>query len=139
MQVGCIEGRFLLTETQISPHIRWAVKKFLGFPYSLHSLTSMVWCTLSSYRLDTVLLVISTWVLVWAGSVGISCTTDSARKLCCIYFCSRNFSDDFTTAERVHLNRVAVPYASDSAAQSFPQPPYLVKMNIRFSIIIVFL
>jgi hypothetical protein len=30
---------------------------------------------------------------------------------------------DFTTAERVHLNRVVVQCGSDSAAQLVPQPP----------------
>jgi hypothetical protein len=51
--------------------------------------------------------------LVWAGSVGISCTIDSARILNNKYLFSRHFSEsDFTTAERVHLNRVAVPCGS---------------------------
>jgi hypothetical protein len=78
--------------------------------------------------------------LVWAGTVGIYFTIDSARKLQYKYLCSRHFSEgDFTTAERVHLNRVALPSASDSATQSLPQPPYLVKRNVRFSIAIVFL
>jgi hypothetical protein len=62
--------------------------------------------------------------LVWAGRVGLSCTIESARMLHNKYLCSRHFLDsDFTTAERVHLNRVAVPCASDSSAQSLPQPP----------------
>jgi hypothetical protein len=40
------------------------------------------------------------------------------------YFCSRHFLEsDFTAAERVHLNRVAVPCGSVSASQSVPQPP----------------
>jgi hypothetical protein len=78
--------------------------------------------------------------LVGAGTVGISCTVDSARKLQYKYLCSRHFSEGgFTTAERVHINRVAVPCASDSVPQSLPQPPYLVKLNIRYSIIIEFL
>jgi hypothetical protein len=48
--------------------------------------------------------------LVWAGKVGISCTVDSAGMLHNEYMCSRLFSEsDFTTAERVHLNRVGVP------------------------------
>jgi hypothetical protein len=38
--------------------------------------------------------------------------------------CSRHFSEsDFTIAERVRLNRVAVPCGSACAAQSLPQPP----------------
>jgi hypothetical protein len=62
--------------------------------------------------------------MVWAGKVGISCTIDSARMLRNKLLCSRHFSkSDFTTAEMVHLNRVAVPCSSDSAAQSLPQPP----------------
>jgi hypothetical protein len=62
--------------------------------------------------------------MVWAGRVGISCTTDSARMMRNKLLCSRHFSEsDFTTAEMVHFNRVAVPCSSDSAAQSLPQPP----------------
>jgi hypothetical protein len=54
---------------------------------------------------------------VWAGKVGISYTADSARMLR-----SRHFSvSDFTTTERVQLNRVAVPCGLDSASQSLPQ------------------
>jgi hypothetical protein len=61
--------------------------------------------------------------LVWTGRVGISCTIDSARMLHHQFLCSRHFSEsDFTTAERVHLNRFAVPCGSDSAAQSLSQP-----------------
>jgi hypothetical protein len=61
--------------------------------------------------------------MVWAGKVGISCTIDSARKLHYKFLCSRHFSESaFTTAERVHLNRFAVPCGSDSAAQSLPLP-----------------
>jgi hypothetical protein len=52
----------------------------------------------------------------------ISCTIDSARMLHNKYLCSRYFSEsDFTTAERVHLKRVAVPCGLDSASQSPPQ------------------
>jgi hypothetical protein len=62
--------------------------------------------------------------LVWAGRVGISCTTDSARMLHNEVLCCRYFSEcDFTTAENIHLNRVAVPCSSDSAALPLPQPP----------------
>ncbi|PNF29154.1 hypothetical protein B7P43_G12376 [Cryptotermes secundus] len=62
--------------------------------------------------------------MVWAGRVGLSCTTDSARMLHNKVLCNKHFSEsDFTTAERVHLNRCAVPYGTDSAAQSLPQPP----------------
>jgi hypothetical protein len=62
--------------------------------------------------------------MVWAGRVGISCTVDSARMLGYKYLCSRHFSEsDFTTAERVCLNRVAVPCGSDSVAQLLPKPP----------------
>ncbi|XP_033606071.1 uncharacterized protein LOC117282054 [Cryptotermes secundus] len=62
--------------------------------------------------------------MVWAGRVGLSCTTDSATMLYHKVLCSKHFSEsDFTTAERVHLNRFAVPYGTDSAAQSPPQPP----------------
>jgi hypothetical protein len=78
--------------------------------------------------------------VVWAGTVGISCTIDFARKLQYKYLGIRHFSEgDFTTAERVHINKMAVPSASDSATQSLPQPPYPVKMNVRFSIVIIFL
>jgi hypothetical protein len=60
--------------------------------------------------------------VIWARKVGISCTTDSARMLHNKYLCSRHFSEsDFTTAERVHLNRVAVPRDMDFASQSPPQ------------------
>jgi hypothetical protein len=46
-----------------------------------------------------------------------------ARMLHNKYLCSRHFSEgDFTTAEKVHLNREAVPCGSDSNAQSLPQP-----------------
>jgi hypothetical protein len=48
-----------------------------------------------------------------AEKVGISCTLDSARMLHNKYLCTRHFSENyFTTAERVHLNRVAVPCGS---------------------------
>jgi hypothetical protein len=41
----------------------------------------------------------------------------------CKYLCSRHFSkSDSTPTEMVCLNRVTVPYGSDSAAQSLPQP-----------------
>jgi hypothetical protein len=60
--------------------------------------------------------------VVWTRKVGISCTTDSTRMLCNKYLCSRHFSESyFTTAERVHLNRVAVPCGLDSASHSPPQ------------------
>jgi hypothetical protein len=62
--------------------------------------------------------------MVWVGRVGISCTIDSARELHYKFLCSKLFSEcDFTTAERVHLNRFAVPCGTDSAARSVPQPP----------------
>jgi hypothetical protein len=62
--------------------------------------------------------------MVWAGRVRISCTVDSARMRHCKFLCSKHFSEsDFTTAERVHLNRFAVPCGTDSAAQSVTQPP----------------
>jgi hypothetical protein len=55
--------------------------------------------------------------LVWAGRVGISCTTDTARMLYNKFLCCRHFSEsDFTTAERVRLNRFAVPCGTDSGA-----------------------
>jgi hypothetical protein len=61
--------------------------------------------------------------LVWAGRVGISCTIDSARMLHCKFLCSSHFLEsDFTTNERVRLNRFAVPCGSYSAVQSLPQP-----------------
>jgi hypothetical protein len=51
--------------------------------------------------------------VVWAGKVGISALFDSAGMLRNKYLCSRHFSEsDFTTAERVHLNRVAVACGS---------------------------
>jgi hypothetical protein len=57
--------------------------------------------------------------LVWARKVGISCTIDSARILHNKYLCSRHFSENvFTTAERIHFDRVAVSCGSDSASQS---------------------
>ncbi|XP_023716033.1 uncharacterized protein LOC111869063 [Cryptotermes secundus] len=44
--------------------------------------------------------------MVWAGRVGLSSTTDSARILHNKVLCNKHFSEsDFTTAERVHLNR----------------------------------
>jgi hypothetical protein len=62
--------------------------------------------------------------LVWAGRVGISCTINSARILRNKLLCSKYSSEsDFTTTERVHLNRFTVPCDSDSAVQSLPQPP----------------
>ncbi|XP_023704612.1 uncharacterized protein LOC111862951 isoform X3 [Cryptotermes secundus] len=46
--------------------------------------------------------------MVWAGRVGLSCTTDSARMLHNKVLCNKHFSESgFTTAERVHLNRCA--------------------------------
>jgi hypothetical protein len=40
------------------------------------------------------------------------------------FLCSNHFLEsDFTTTERVHLNRFAVPCGSNSAVQSLPQPP----------------
>jgi hypothetical protein len=66
----------------------------------------------------------STLTRLW-GRVGISSTTDSIGMLGRKLLCSRYFSEsDFTTAERVCLNRVAVPCGSDSAAESLPHPPY---------------
>jgi hypothetical protein len=60
--------------------------------------------------------------VVWTRKVGISCTIDSVRILRNKYLCSRHFPEnDFTTAERAHLNRVAVPCSLDSASQSPPQ------------------
>jgi hypothetical protein len=58
--------------------------------------------------------------LVWAGRVGISCTIDPERMQHNKYviFVQQTF---LTTAERVHLNhlnRLVVPFGSDSAAQS---------------------
>jgi hypothetical protein len=51
--------------------------------------------------------------LVWAEKIGIFCTVDSAGMLHNKYLCSRHFSEsDFSTAERVHLNRVTVPRGS---------------------------
>jgi hypothetical protein len=56
-----------------------------------------------------------------AGRVGISCTIHSARMLHYKFLCCRHFSEsDFTTPERVHLNRFAVPCGTDSAAESLP-------------------
>jgi hypothetical protein len=53
--------------------------------------------------------------LVWAGRVGMSCIIDSARMLYNKFLCSRHFAEsDFTTAERVRLNRFAVPCGTDS-------------------------
>jgi hypothetical protein len=47
------------------------------------------------------------------------CIIDSARMLRNKYLCNRHFSEsDFTTAERVQLNRVTVPCGLDSASQS---------------------
>jgi hypothetical protein len=61
----------------------------------------------------------SIFYLYTARKVGISCTIDSARMLCNKYLRSRHFSEsDFTTSERVHLNRVAVPFGFDSASHS---------------------
>jgi hypothetical protein len=63
--------------------------------------------------------------VVWAENVGISCIVDSARKQHKKHLCSRHFSESgLTTAERVHLNTVAVPCSSDSASLSLPQPPF---------------
>ncbi|XP_023722385.1 uncharacterized protein LOC111872572 [Cryptotermes secundus] len=46
--------------------------------------------------------------MVWAGRVGLSCTTNSARMLHNKVLCNKHFSEsDFTTAERVHINRCA--------------------------------
>jgi hypothetical protein len=60
--------------------------------------------------------------VVWARKVEIPCSTDSARMLRNKYLCNRHFSEsDITTAERVHLNRVAVPCGLDSASHSPPQ------------------
>jgi hypothetical protein len=42
------------------------------------------------------------------------------KNLCCKHFSE----SDSTTAERVHLSGFAVPYGTDSMAQSLPQPPY---------------
>jgi hypothetical protein len=40
------------------------------------------------------------------------------------FLCSSHFVEsNFTTTERVHLNRFAVPCGSDSAVHSLPQPP----------------
>jgi len=43
--------------------------------------------------------------------------------LCWKYLCSKHFCEsDFTTAEKIHLNRVAVPCVSDSTSHSVPEP-----------------
>jgi hypothetical protein len=45
----------------------------------------------------------------WGGKVGISSIIDSVRMLHNKYLCSRHFLEsDYTTAERAHLNVVAV-------------------------------
>jgi hypothetical protein len=63
----------------------------------------------------------------WARLVGISCTVTSARMLHHKFLCNKHFREsDFTTAEKIHLNRVAVPCISDSASQSLSQPPVLL-------------
>jgi hypothetical protein len=62
--------------------------------------------------------------LACAGKVGIYCTLDSVKMLCNKHMCSTHFSEsDFTTPERVHFNRVAVPCDSDCALSSLPQAP----------------
>jgi hypothetical protein len=41
------------------------------------------------------------------------------------YLCSRHFLEsDFTTAGRVHLNRLEIPCGSHSSAPTFPKPPH---------------
>jgi hypothetical protein len=53
--------------------------------------------------------------VVLAGGVEIFSIIDSARMLYSKFLCSRHFSEsDFTTAERVRLNRFAVPCGTDS-------------------------
>jgi hypothetical protein len=49
-----------------------------------------------------------------------TCAIDSVTMMHNKYLCSRYFLEsDFTTAERIHLKRVAVPYGSVSAAKQW--------------------
>jgi hypothetical protein len=51
--------------------------------------------------------------VVWQEKLGYLALFDSAGMLRNKYLCSRHFSEsDFTTAERVHLNRAEVPCGS---------------------------
>jgi hypothetical protein len=63
--------------------------------------------------------------ILWAEKVGIKCSFDSARILFKKYLCSYHFLEsDFTTTEKIHLNKVAVPCGSDLAGHSIPQPSF---------------
>jgi hypothetical protein len=43
-----------------------------------------------------------------------------------MYFCSNHFLEsDFATAEEIQLNRVALPYGSDSSSLLVPTPSVL--------------
>jgi hypothetical protein len=54
--------------------------------------------------------------MIWAGRVGRPCNIDSASLLCNKFLCSKLFLEsDYRTAERIHLNHLAVPCGSDSA------------------------
>jgi hypothetical protein len=54
--------------------------------------------------------------MMWAKRLGNACKDGSARLLHNRYLCSNYFlKRDFTIAERIHLNKVAVPCGSDSA------------------------
>jgi hypothetical protein len=53
-----------------------------------------------------------------AGRIGITCNNDVAKMLQSKYLCSNHFEErDFTTAERIHLNEVAVLCGSDTASE----------------------
>jgi hypothetical protein len=61
--------------------------------------------------------------IVGAGRAGRLCSITDAKMLLHKHLCSKCFLEtDFITAERMHLNRVAVPCVSDLASHSAPQP-----------------
>jgi hypothetical protein len=55
--------------------------------------------------------------MVWAGRVGRTCSIEETKMLHWKYLCSKDFCEsEFTTAEKIRLNRVAVSSVSDSTS-----------------------
>jgi hypothetical protein len=69
---------------------------------SVGSMTSRTYCTAIYYHNKL------------AGRVGRPCCFNDTNMPLQKYLCNKHFLEtDFTAAERIHLNRVAVPYVSD--------------------------
>jgi hypothetical protein len=62
-----------------------------------------------------------------AGRIGRPCSISDTKMMLHKHLCSKQFLEtDFTTAERIQLNRVAVPSVSDLTSHSAPQSSYWI-------------